>query len=547
MQRFESKQQEVFQLNNPGVSLGERSDDGSFSEQSSSDVENVQNDAVTTPKQAKNYAKRLSTPPIANFWDVLSLGICLTASNLTFTWSIALSKGFWTFFFTTVIISSVFICLHLCIAEMSSILPFSGGTYGFVRVTVGPYCGFLVGCFETIGGMIFTMVGVIILGHYITYTVKGDVKYEPIYWLVLYMLIIINEFSGRKYYFKMLNLVAIAFLCLFVFYIIVSSRHIDVGQYLPTNSINDSFRGGMDDFFHVMPFSAFFYFGMEMIPLVSDEVKNPRRETPKAIVGTLFFITSFAFLFMFLVFCQYPSYPYNNFGFAVQHLWSLNSAFRNEFQITDRAATAISYLTLFYTVSIFTFGFSKQMKAMGKSKLLPAFLGKTFENTNIPYNALLVGCIISYIVLLFFLFSNQSNIFTSSVISNLYVGTLIGTFSSHFLTFISYIIFKRKYPNLERCFHNPLGIYSAAYGLIVMSIFLIVLIGFITDQFYPIQIYAAFVLLVSLYYYFFARDRQIFSDEEQKILFIVYLMKGNWGNLFDLIFSKFFIFLFRFL
>ena len=41
-----------------------------------------------------------------------------------------------------------FVCLCLCMAEMSSALPFSGGIFGFVRAALGPYMGFLVACSE---------------------------------------------------------------------------------------------------------------------------------------------------------------------------------------------------------------------------------------------------------------------------------------------------------------------------------------------------------------------------------------------------------------
>jgi amino acid transporter len=47
---------------------------------------------------------------------------------------------------------------------MISILPFSGGTYGFARVTVGPYFGFLVGCFESFGNILYSVIGMIELG-----------------------------------------------------------------------------------------------------------------------------------------------------------------------------------------------------------------------------------------------------------------------------------------------------------------------------------------------------------------------------------------------
>jgi hypothetical protein len=45
----------------------------------------------------------------ANYWDVLAFGICLVSANLTYgAWHDALLLGFWSFFFSTLIMSSVF-------------------------------------------------------------------------------------------------------------------------------------------------------------------------------------------------------------------------------------------------------------------------------------------------------------------------------------------------------------------------------------------------------------------------------------------------------
>ena len=74
--------------------------------------------------------------------------------------------GFWEYVISTVVITAAYIALMLCLAEMSSILPFGGnffrffsslfsfehsfhfilgGSYGFARVTIGPYLGFMIG------------------------------------------------------------------------------------------------------------------------------------------------------------------------------------------------------------------------------------------------------------------------------------------------------------------------------------------------------------------------------------------------------------------
>lgn len=60
------------------------------------------------------------------FWNAYSFGICLVFTNIVIAWSAGLANGYWDFLISLIFISTAFICLHLCIAEMVSILPFSG-------------------------------------------------------------------------------------------------------------------------------------------------------------------------------------------------------------------------------------------------------------------------------------------------------------------------------------------------------------------------------------------------------------------------------------
>jgi hypothetical protein len=63
---------------------------------------------------------------VASFWDVLSFGICVSACNLFIDWSSGFRTGYWDFLFSTIVTSTTFICLYLSVAEMVSMLPFSG-------------------------------------------------------------------------------------------------------------------------------------------------------------------------------------------------------------------------------------------------------------------------------------------------------------------------------------------------------------------------------------------------------------------------------------
>jgi amino acid transporter len=425
---------------------------------------------------------------------------------------------------------------------MISILPFSGGSYAFARVTVGPYIGFLVGCFECLGNMIYSMIGMIPLGSYITYMIGGNKRWEPLYWLAIYVVMLLNEFSGRRRYFDLMRVVAFLLVMTLVFYIIISIPNSNSKKYLPEDSIDLMFQGGATEFLTAFPFSSFFFFGMEIIPLISDEVKDTRKHTPAAIVSTIFFVSIFSSLLLFFVYSQYPSYPRGDQKFSQNHLLALNTGFVNGFGVSNRVATLFSYPALVISNCICIYGFAKQTKALSDSRLFPSVLGKTFSGTKIPYNSLLLGCTLSYLILLIALAYDQVDVY-SPIIFNTYCFGLLGTYFAYIILFISYMIFKRKYSTLPRVYVNRLGLGSAIYGIILLIVqFMIVC--FSSSSFTSLQIFILFVFFLSLYYYFYARYRQTFSEEEQKILFVVYLLKGKFSSLNC--FSRFSYFFFFF-
>eukprot|EP01040_Poterioochromonas_malhamensis_P004355 gene4355-4668_t len=304
---------------------------------------------------------------------------------------------------------------------------------------------------------------------------------------------------GRKYYFRLMRVVAVLIMLIFLFYIGESIPHEHPKEYLTDDGTNDPFRYGAELTVVSLQYVAFLYFGIEIIPLVSDEVKEPRKTTPR-----------------------YPSYPMN----LLVSVAPLNSGFTNTFNINDRVASAFAYFALLAAVSIYVFGFAKQLKALGTSKLLPACFGWTFPETNIPYIALLVGSLIGYSILLLSYF--RDDLYANMLIpTRLYLTGYMFTYCSFILVLISFIIFRIKYWTLPRGFINPLGIFSAIYGILGLLLLLYILFRYVSIDFTFAKIFACYFGILTVFYCIYSKSRQVFSEEEQEILFKVYLMKTN--------------------
>lgn len=393
--------------------------------------------------------------------------------------------------------------------------------YGFARVTAGPFIGFLVGCCEAIANIIYTVVGTMPVGTTITYIFNSDPKYEPMYWVFSYFSIILSEYLGRKIYFNFLNTYAFVLIMLLVFYLIISFQSIDTDKYIspPEGRV---FSGGIADFLSIVPTVGWFYFGFETIPLISDEIRDAKRDTPRGIVATLIFLVICAFIIPFVVYTQYPGLLDDE----IMDYFPLNGGFITALGMNDQTASIIALPSLYIANALYIFGYGKQLSALAHSNLLPSFMGWTLPNSKIPYMSLIVGSVLG-IFLLFILTHVMKQTYYSVETTAWFNAALLGSYFTFIISFISFIIFRVKYPNLKRSFFNPLGIIGAVIGILSFLLMSVGLVGFSADDHKSFQYFLSFIGICTIYYFVYAKRHQRFSKEEQSVMFIVYLIKGN--------------------
>ena len=126
---------------------------------------------------------------IVSWKSVVMYGLCLSLVGHYVGWTVSLNAGFWEVFGTMFILLTSTGCLMLCIAEMTAALPFSGGTYGVVRVTLGDLLGYLVGTCEVLQNVLYVAFTVGALAKYLTIMTGYDNRFEPLYWVVFYLTI----------------------------------------------------------------------------------------------------------------------------------------------------------------------------------------------------------------------------------------------------------------------------------------------------------------------------------------------------------------------
>jgi amino acid transporter len=196
----------------------------------------------------------------------------------------------------------------------------------------------------------------------------------------------------------------------------------------------------------------------------------------------------------------------------------LNLGFTHMFRgMSNRQATALSIPATYATAFGFVWAFGRVIASMAESHLFPTYLKQTYGEQKVPYMALITGSILSYILCMvtYFMPILGTYIFNIAILSG---------FMAYVSQCYGYIILKIRYDNQERLFKSPFGIAGAVFGALVFTIGAISVIGFQNDRQVAFYAFLCQVVVVSGYYYGYARSKQRFSDDE-KFVFVAQIVK----------------------
>ena len=208
----------------------------------------------------------------------------MLASHFT-TWTNTLKAGFWEVFGSMFIVGSATCCMMFCVAEMTAALPFSGGTYGVVRVTLGDFPGYLVGTCEVLQNVIFVAFNISTLGRFVTTMTGYDDKYEPLYWAIIYVSIGVISMNHRLLFWRSVWVFGV-YICVILLLYCTMTRtgDVDFAKYTKDPMVDsESDSEHLYTFFEQLPGESFFFNQyVKLMPLACRECKNPTTDVPLA-------------------------------------------------------------------------------------------------------------------------------------------------------------------------------------------------------------------------------------------------------------------------
>ena len=379
---------------------------------------------------------------------VLGIGVIIGAGIFVLTGNAAATEAGPAIVLSFVLAGVVCVFAALCYAEFAAMVPVAGSAYTFSYATLGELVAFIIGwdlALEFIVGSSAVAVGWSaylnstldqIFGVTLPAAISGPPSADggainlpaiAIVAVVAFLLV-----RGIRVTAKANVAITATIVAVLVLVILIGGTEVDSGNWSPFTPFGwDGIVGGAAVVF-------FAYIGFDIVATTAEETRNPQRDMPIGILGSLAVVTILYFLVAGVI---TGMVPYGQLGSA--------APIADAFEALDRPwATAVVYagalVALTNTVLILMLGQTRVGFAMARDRLFPPALARTHERYGTPARLTII------IATLVALMSGFTGIDTLADLVN------IGTLFAFILVAIGIVLLRRADPDRPRPFRTPL-------------------------------------------------------------------------------------------
>lgn len=378
----------------------------------------------------------------------------------------------------------------LCYAEFATMVPVAGSAYTYSYVTLGELFAWVIGWDLVLEyTLIVTALAVGWSGYMVSIITTLGINLPPQVlnppgvsggFVNLPAVLIIGIISvllirGTKFTSQVNSLIVMFKLFVVLLFIAIGVNYINPANYhpfLPFGYIG-IFKGAAIIFFA--------YIGFDAITTAAEEVKNPQRTFPIAIIGSLVIAS---ILYILVTAVLDGMVPYYLLGGAAPVAFALNAVGVHWADIVISVG-ALAGLTSVILVGFF--GQSRVFYAMARDGLLPQFFAKLHKVFKTPVNGIVVVGIVAAVLSAFLPITAIAELVN------------IGTLAAFIIVSVSVLILRKTRPDIERPFRTPFLPWVPIIG-ILSSIGLVLELPTITQLRFLIWLAIGLVI-----YYFYGR------------------------------------------
>ncbi|MFI5154198.1 MAG: amino acid permease [Chitinophagales bacterium] len=389
----------------------------------------------------------------------------------------------------------------LCYAEFASIIPIAGSAYTYAYATMGELVAWIIGWALILEYALGAATVAIAWSEFLNKLLGGGIPYEwchsplqkaldsnnvmhygiinapALFILILLTLLLIKGTQESAIVNAFIVFIKVAIVLVFI---VIGWKFINPSNHVPymipedakpalqpdgtLYSYSDFFNHGWGGVLKGAAIVFFAFIGFDAVSTAAQEAKNPKKDMPMGILGSLVICTILYILFSFVLTGVAPYTDFVKAGKEASVAYAI-----------DTYMTGYGWLATLVTVAILA-GFSSVMLVMllGQSRvfytmssdgLLPKVFSQLHPKFRTPYKS---NLILFVFVGLFAGFS------PGDITGNL---TSIGTLLAFVLVCMGVIILRKKDPNLIRPFKTPLVPLVPILGMIVCTAMIVSLWG----------------------------------------------------------------------
>ncbi|UQS87454.1 amino acid permease [Nicoliella spurrieriana] len=332
-------------------------------------------------------------------WDLIAMGVgtVIGAGIFILPGTVAATTAGPGIIFSFIVATIVCSLSAMCYAEFSSSMPVAGSAYSYGNVVFGEIVGWVLGwalvleytlsvATVAVGWSAYFQTFLGGFGIHIPKALSGF--YDPskgtyvnLFAILIVLLISFILTRGTKSSTRLNNIIVVIKVLIIILFLVVGAFYVKPSNWNPLLPF------GTAGIFHGASAVFFAYLGFDCVSSAASEVKNPKKNMPIGILGTLF-ICTILYVLVSLVLTGMVHYKELNVADPVSFALQLVN------QNAVAGIIAVGALAGMFTMMLtMIYGGSRLLYSMGRDGLLPRHLHKVNHN-NVPHHSVLIVTIV---------------------------------------------------------------------------------------------------------------------------------------------------------
>ncbi len=379
----------------------------------------------------------------------------------------------------------------LSYSELSSSIPLAGGGYTFVHQGIGGYIAFLCGWALIFGSVVACALYALGFAEHFNPLVDLVIKVSPsvkFSAFAIALLLLLVNIKGTKESGKTQNFFTIAKVAMLIVFIGLCIPHVRVESFKPFAPF------GLTGIISATALIYISFFGFEIISSASEEIKNPKKTVPKAILLSLFIPM---LIYVGVVLVSVGILDYQTLGTSAAPLVLIAGKVLGSYGLLFVLIAGLLSTTSALNATVLTA--SRETYAMGRDGYLPGKIFRLHPKFKTPHTAIAaVG-----VVILFFTLSGEVAL-VAHLANFCFLFALI-------LVNLSVIMLRKKAPRLKRPFKLP---WHPVIPLLAIACNVLIL-AFMSPRTYLLG--AGWLALGSLVYLVYSKEQKEMVEKHRRL------------------------------